>query len=125
MDENELSKIIINSAIKIHKSLGPGLLESGYEKALIYELKKQKLKIENQIQIDIQYKDVVFKDAFRADIIVNNKVIIEIKSIKSFEAVHFKQILTYLRLTNKKLGILLNFNLVLMKEGIKRIVNNL
>ena len=123
MNENEISKIIIDCAIKIHKKLGPGLLESVYEKILSYELKKKNLKVEQQVSIPIEYENITFKEGFRADIIINNKVIIEVKSVKALDPVHHKQVLTYLKLADKKLGLLLNFNDELMKNGIKRIIN--
>ena len=123
MNENEISKIIIDCAIKIHKKLGPGLLESVYEKILSYELKKKNLKVKQQVSIPIEYENITFKEGFRADIIINNKVIIEVKSVKALDPVHHKQVLTYLKLADKKLGLLLNFNDELMKNGIKRIIN--
>jgi GxxExxY protein len=123
MNENELSEIIIESCIKVHKFLGPGLLESVYEKTLAYELQKKGLKIECQVSIPIRYENIIFNEGFRADIIVNDSVIIEIKSITEFDPVHFKQLLTYIKLTDKKLGLLINFNKELLKDGIKRVIN--
>ncbi len=123
MDENVISEIIIECAIKVHKTLGPGLFESVYEKALDYELRKKGLKVDKQVPIAINYENIVFEEAFKADLIVNDKVIVELKSIKNFEHVHFKQILTYLRLAKKKLGLLINFNKELLKDGLKRVVN--
>ena len=125
MNENELSKIIINAAIEIHKQLGPGLLESVYEKVLAYELEKQGLKILRQPSVPIHYKGIDFAEGFRADIIVDDKVIIEIKSVEEISKVHKKQLLTYLRLSNIKLRLLLNFNEELLKDGITRVVNKL
>src|SRR4030042_3007316 len=119
MNENELSEIIIECAIKVHKAIGPGLLESVYEKILAYELKKKGLKVESQVSIPITYENIIFNEGFRADIIINDSVIIEIKSIIDFDPVHFKKLLTYLKLTNKKLGLLINFNKELLKDGIK------
>jgi GxxExxY protein len=125
MNENELSNIIIGAAIKVHKILGPGLLESVYERVLCYELRKLNLVVDAQKPIQIQYEEITFDEGFKADVIVEDKVIIEIKSIKSFDPIHHKQLLTYLRLSKKKLGLLLNFNVDIMKKGIKRVVNAL
>jgi GxxExxY protein len=123
MNENELSEIIIECSIKIHKTLGPGLLESVYEKILAYELQKKGLKIECQVSIPIRYENIIFNEGFRVDIIVNDSVIVELKSIVDFDPVHYKQLLTYLKLTDKKLGLLINFNKELLKDGIKRVIN--
>ena len=125
MTENELSKIILDCAFKVHSTLGPGLLESVYEAALAYELEKEELSIQRQKGIPVVYDEIKLELGFRADIIVENKVIIEIKSVESLAAVHFKQLLSYLRLTDLKLGLLLNFNESLLKNGLKRVVNNL
>ncbi len=125
MTENEISKIIINCSIDIHKELGPGLLESVYEIILAFELENNGLKVDRQKIIPISYKGLNFIEAFRADIIVNNSVIIEIKSVEKLSKAHAKQLLTYLRLTNKKLGLLLNFGEALLKDGIQRVVNGL
>ncbi len=125
MTENELSKIIVNSCYQIHTRLGPGLFESVYEQILEYELIKEGLFIQRQHPIPVIWDDQKLDQGFRADIIVENKVIIEIKSIEGIAPVHQKQLLTYLRLTNLKLGLLVNFNNALIKDGIQRIVNNL
>ena len=125
MNENEISKLILDSAFRVHTSLGPGLLESVYEMALMYELKELGLEVRNQLGVPMKYNDIVFEIGFRLDIIVNNKVIIEIKSVESLMDVHHKQLLTYLKLTDKKLGLLINFNVKSLKFGITRIVNNL
>ena len=125
MDENEISKIIINCAIEIHKKLSIGLLESVYEIVLAYELESVGLKVDRQKPIPLIYKELKFLEAFRADLIVNESVIIEIKSVEKIAKVHCKQLLTYLRLMNKKLGILLNFGEEIMKDGIHRAVNGL
>jgi GxxExxY protein len=125
MTENELSKVILDCAFKVHSILGPGLLESVYEAALAFELENEGLSIERQKGIPVVYSEVKLELGFRADIIVENKVIIEIKSVESLADVHFKQLLSYLRLTNLKLGLLLNFNESLLKNGLKRVVNNL
>ncbi|HED07807.1 MAG TPA: GxxExxY protein [Ignavibacteria bacterium] len=125
MDENELSREIIGAAIKVHKNLGPGLLESAYEECLFYELKKLQLKVEKQKPMPLIYDDVKLDIGYRIDILVENKVVIEIKSVEALNDVHLAQVLTYLKLSNCKLGLLINFNVSLLKNGIKRIVNNL
>jgi GxxExxY protein len=125
MTENELSKIIVNCCFKIHTSLGPGLLESIYEELLAYELQKADLSFTRQQGIPVVYEGVKMDLGFRSDIIVENKVIVEIKSIETIAPVHQKQLLTYLKLTGLKLGLLINFNEALIKDGIQRIVNNL
>ncbi len=125
MDENELSKIVVNFCYKIHKRLGPGLLESVYEEVLAYELAKEGLTFKRQVGISVTYDDVKMDIGFRADIIVAEKLIVEIKSIEIITPVHAKQVITYLRLTGIKLGLLVNFNSALIKDGIKRLVNDL
>ncbi len=125
MTENELSKIIVNTCYNIHIKLGPGLLESVYEEILYYELINQGLKVERQKAIPVVWKDIKMKIGFRADLIVENKVVVELKSVEVIAPVHPKQLLTYLKLTNIKLGLLINFNEKLIKDGITRIVNNL
>ncbi|MFN8256199.1 MAG: GxxExxY protein [Bacteroidales bacterium] len=125
MNENELSKIIVNICYQIHSQLGAGLFESVYEEILFYELQKLNLNVERQKAIPVYWDNLKMEIGFRADLIVENKVIIEIKSIENIAPVHQKQLLTYLKLTNLKLGLLINFNVALIKEGIQRIVNNL
>jgi len=125
MTENEISKILVDIFIKVHSKLGPGLLESVYEAAICYELNKLGLKYQRQLGIPVWYEDVKMDLGFRADIVVEQKVIVEVKSVEAITPVFFKTLLTYLRLTNKKLGLLANFNVTLMKDGITRIVNNL
>jgi GxxExxY protein len=125
MNENQLSKIIVNTAYQIHTQLGPGLLESVYEEIMYFELKKQNLNIDRQKPIPVVWDDLKMKLGFRADLIVNNKVIVELKSVENIAPVHPKQVLTYLKLTDLKLGLLINFNESLIKNGITRIVNNL
>ena len=125
MTENEIAKIIVNTAYNIHVKLGPGLLESVYEEIMCFELKNQGLKIEAQKGIPVYWNDVKMNIGFRADIIVENKVIIELKSVEKIAPVHPKQLLTYLKITELKLGLLINFNEKLIKNGITRIVNNL
>jgi len=125
MTENELSKIIVNTCYNMHIELGPGLFESVYEEILFHELSKKGLKIERQKTVPVFWKELKMEIGFRADLIVENKVIIEIKSVEAIAPVHKKQLLTYLRLTGIKLGLLINFNENLIKNGITRIVNNL
>ncbi|MFO7844666.1 MAG: GxxExxY protein [Bacteroidales bacterium] len=125
MTENEISKIIVNTSYNIHCKLGPGLLESVYEEILYYELKKLGFEVKRQKAIPVIWKELEMKLGFRADLIVENKVIIELKSVETIAPVHPKQLLTYLKLTGLKLGLLINFNENLIKDGITRIVNNL
>lgn len=125
MTENEISKIVVNICYNINKNVGVGLFESVYEKIICYELDKRNIKYICQSAIDIKYKDIRIKDAFRADLIIENKVILELKSVEEIKNVHKKQLLTYLKLTGLKLGLLINFNVAIIKEGIIRIVNNL
>ena len=125
MNENELSKIIVDTCYKMHVKLGPGLLESVYETILCYELTQKDFKIERQKPLSVNWKDVKMNIGFRADLIVEEKVIIEIKSVEEIAPVHPKQLLTYLKITGLKLGLLINFNSTLIKNGITRIVNNL
>ncbi|MFN2430835.1 MAG: GxxExxY protein [Cryomorphaceae bacterium] len=124
-DRNELSKIIVDTCYRIHVALGPGLFESVYEEILTYELQQQGLQVSRQQTIPIVWKEVKMDQGFRADLIIENKVLIEIKSVKAIAPVHQKQVLTYLKLTRLKLGLLINFNEALIKNGISRIVNKL
>lgn len=125
MTENEIAKLIVNKSYIIHKKLGPGLFESVYEEVLAYELTKEGLKVKRQQAIPVIWEEVKLDIGFRSDIIAESKVIIEIKSLEMLAPVHYKQLLTYLRLTGLKLGLLINFNEELIKNGIHRIVNNL
>jgi GxxExxY protein len=125
MTENEISKVILDSAIAVHKELGPGLLESVYEVVLAFELQQRGLQVNRQVPVTICYKEMVFDAAFRADLIVEDKVIVELKSVESISEAHKKQVQTYLRLKGCKLGLLLNFGEALMKRGITRVVNGL
>ncbi|MCX2678799.1 GxxExxY protein [Galbibacter sp. EGI 63066] len=125
MTENELSKIVFDCALKVHKTLGPGLLESAYEECLFYELKKAGLKVEKQKPLPLVYEDVKLEVGYRLDILVENKLILEIKAVEALNDVHLAQVLTYLKLTDCKLGLLINFNVALIKNGIKRVANNL
>ncbi len=125
MEENEISKIIIGAAIKIHRKLGPGLLESAYEECMAYELTNENLQIERQKSIPLIYERIIINNAYKADIIVEDKVLIELKSVENVLNVHKAQLLTYLNFSNKKLGLLINFNSELLKNGIIRVVNKL
>jgi GxxExxY protein len=125
MSENELSYIIRGIAFKVYNKLGPGLLESVYERAMIYEISKLGILVESQIPVPMNYEDLQFGVAFRLDILVDEKVILEIKSVEQLLPVHHKQLLTYLKLLNKKLGLLINFNSSSMDKSIIRIVNGL
>ena len=125
MTENEIGQIIVDSALTVHRELGPGLLESVYEVVLAYELEARGLLVTRQLPISIHYKHMTFEDAFRADLIVDDKVIVELKSVELVSDAHKKQLLTYLRLTGCKLGFLLNFGAALMKRGITRTANGL
>ena len=123
MDENEIGTIVVNCSVTLHQSLGPGLLETVYEAVLAKQLEKCGLTVERQKSIPIKFNGLTFEEGFRADLIVNNLVILELKSIEKIQPVHKKQLLTYLKLTNIKLGYLLNFGDELMKNGITRVIN--
>ncbi len=125
MTENEIGAICIEAAIALHRELGPGLLESVYEIVLAHELGRRGLRVERQLPISISFKGMTFEEAFRSDLLVEGKVIIELKSVEQINKVHRKQIQTYLRLTGLKLGYVFNFGAALMKEGIVRAVNGL
>ena len=125
MTENEIARVIVNVAFQIHTKLGPGLLEYVYEEIMCYELLKSGLKVERQKSIPVFWDDKKLEIGFRADLVVEDKVIIELKSVQDLLPVHFKQVLTYLKLADLKLGLLINFNENLIKDGVKRVVNNL
>ncbi|HCE44857.1 MAG TPA: GxxExxY protein [Lentisphaeria bacterium] len=125
MNENEIAKLILDAAFEVHRRLGPGLFESVYESILSYELNKKGLKVQRQVPIKLSYDDLIFDEGFKADIIVEEKVIIELKSVEDLHPVHKKQLLTYLRVSGMKLGLLINFNESLLKNGLVRIVNGL
>jgi len=125
MTENEISKIIVDCAYRVHKSLGPGLLESTYEACMYYELDKNNLVVHRQKVLPVVYDNLKLEAGYRLDLLVENKVILELKSVKKLDDVHTAQMITYLRLSDCKLGLLINFNVSLIKYGIKRIVNNL
>jgi len=125
MTENEIGKIVVDTAVSVHRDLGPGLLETVYEVVLAYMLSQRGLVVERQIPVPIEYCGIRFDEGFRADIIIEGKVILELKSVERVNNAHKKQLLTYLRLTGLKLGYLLNFGAALMKDGITRTVNGL
>jgi len=125
MTENQLSNIVIGCAIKVHSALGPGLLESAYQECLFYELRRAGLGVEKQKPLPLVYESVKLECGYRVDLLVEGKLIIEIKSVEALTDVHFAQVLTYLKLSDCKLALLINFNVVQLKQGIKRVVNNL
>ena len=125
MSENEISSKIIGAAIEVHKQLGPGLLESTYETCLAYELKEMGLDVKQQQALPVVYKEVKLDAGYRIDLLIENKVIVEIKSVEALADIHTAQLLTYLKLKDLKLGLLINFNSVRVVDGLKRIVNNL
>ncbi len=125
MHENNISSKVIGAAIEVHKQLGPGLLESTYEACLLYELEEQGLEVKRQMALPIVYKNVKLNAGYRIDLLIENKVIVEIKSVEALAEIHTAQLLTYLKLKDLKLGLLINFNQVLLKNGVRRIVNNL
>ena len=125
MDENEIGTIIIDTAINLHKKLGPGLLESVYEAIFMRQLIKKGLAVQRQVSVPIEFEGEYYDEGFRIDLFVEGKVIIEVKSVEKIIPVHGKQLLTYLKLTNTKLGYILNFGAQLMKHGIERVANGL
>jgi len=125
MTENELSFKIIGAALALHKNLGPGLLESTYENALAYDLREAGFKVQQQLPMPFIYKEIKLDIGYRLDLLIENKVIVEVKSIENLAPVHFAQLLTYLKLSDLKLGLLINFNTKVLKDDIHRMVNNL
>ena len=125
MTENGITGVVVDACVQIHKELGPGMLESAYEAVLAYELELRGLKIQRQVPMSLIWKDMLVKDSFRADIVVEGKVILELKSVDMVLMVHKKQVLTYLKVSGLKLGLLLNFGEEIMKHGIVRLVNGL
>jgi len=123
MTKNEISKIVFESALKVHKVLGSGLLESAYEECLFYELKKSNLKVEKQKALPLIYEEVKLDVGYRIDMIIEDKFIVEVKSVEALTDVHLAQLLTYLRLSDCRLGLLINFNVKLLKEGVRRVIN--
>lgn len=125
MHENEIAKVIVDVAYQIHLRLGPGLLESVYEAVMLYEIRKRGLQVDAQVPIPVVWETVKLEVGFRADLIVERKVVVELKSVEQIAPVHKKQLLTYLRLADCKLGLLINFGAELINNGISRVVNNL
>lgn len=125
MDENSLSNLVINRAIKVHTALGAGLLESAYKECLFFELQKAGLKVEKEKALPLVYEEVKLECGYRVDLFVESKLVIESKAVDGITDVHLAQVLTYLKLSGCKLGLLINFNVVRLKEGIRRVVNNL
>ncbi len=122
---NDLSYKIIGSAMEVYKTLGPGLLESAYEKALVHELNLAGIPVQSQVGVEMSYKGVNIGEGLRLDLLVDNQIIVELKSVEELKPVHHKQLLTYLRLMDKRLGLLINFNVTDIMQGIKRVVNDL
>ena len=125
MTENEISKIVVDICFRIHKQYGPGLFESVYEEIFCYELNKKGLKFKRQHPVPLIHEEIKMEIGFRADVVVEDKLIVELKSVEALADIHYKQVLTYLKLTNIKLGLLVNFNVPLVKDGIHRVVSNL
>lgn len=125
MTENEISRIIIAESIHIHKSIGPGMLESAYVHCLAFRLTKRGLRVRSEVAVPLVFEEVRLECGYRADLVIEDSVVVEIKSVESIAPIHIAQTLTYLRFLHLKLAILLNFNSVLMKDGIRRVVNNL
>lgn len=123
MTENELSKIVFDAGLKVHKALGPGLLESAYEECLYYELINEGLYVEKQKGLPLMYETIKLDIGYRVDLLVEHKLVIEIKAVEALNDIHLAQVLTYLKLSGCKLGLLINFNTVLFKNGIKRVIN--
>jgi GxxExxY protein len=123
--ENEISKEVIGAAIEVHRNLGPGLLESAYEECLCYEFDRRGIRYERQKPLPVTYKDTRLDCGYRLDVVVNDLVILELKAVDQIQPIHSAQVLTYLKLSNLKLGILINFNVTVLKNGVKRIVNEL
>ncbi|AMV72882.1 GxxExxY protein [Desulfuromonas carbonis] len=124
MNLNTLSREVIGAALAVHRELGPGLLESVYQNCLLYELRERDLKAASEVGLPIHYRgQKVFESGLRIDLLVEDRLIVELKSVDKIQPVHFKQVLTYLRLANKPLGLLINFNEVLLKDGITRVAN--
>ena len=125
MTENELAKIVFWAGMKVHKTLGPGLLEHAYEECLYYELIKKGLSVDKQKALPLVYDEVKLDAGYRIDLLVNQKLVVEVKSVEALNELHFAQVLTYLRLSGCKLGLLINFNAVFFKNGVRRVANDL
>ena len=121
---DELSYKVIGCAIEVHRTLGPGLLESAYEKALMHELKLNNIPVKSQVEVSMNYKGVDIGEGLRIDLLIDNQLIVELKSVEEFKPVHYKQLLTYLKLMDKQVGLLINFNVSNLTDGVKRIVND-
>ena len=125
MNEDAIGREVVDAAVGVHQALGPGLLESVYEVALAYELRERGLRVERQVSVPFRYKQIQFDEGFRIDLLVESRVIVEVKSLEALNNAHRKQVLTYLRVSNRRLGLLLNFGQALMKQGVVRIANGL
>lgn len=123
MSEDEIARVVVDAAYRIHTTLGPGLFESVYETVLAHELSERGLRVARQVPVTIRYRDIELEGGFQADMVVQDKVMVEIKSVETLAPVHKKQLLTYLRLPDKRVGLLINFNVLLIKDGITRIAN--
>jgi GxxExxY protein len=123
MNENQISKIVFETGLQIHKSLGPGLLESAYQECLYYELNKLNISVEKQKPLPLVYEEVKLEIGYRMDLLIEKKVVVEVKSVEALNDLHMAQILTYLKLSNCNLGLLINFNTILFKNGVKRVIN--
>jgi len=125
MNLNDVSGIVVDAAITVHRELGPGLLESAYQACLAFELRDRGLRVETEVPLPVVYREVQLDVGYRIDLLVENQVVVEIKSVESLMPIHQAQILSYLKMNDKRLGLLINFNVTLLKDGIKRLVNNL
>jgi len=123
MTTNELSKIVFEAGLRIHRKIGPGLLESAYEECLAYELKKKGLKVERQLSLPLTYEEITIQNAYRIDLFIEAKLVVELKTVGELNELHFAQLLTYLKLLNCPLGLLINFNVPLFKDGVRRVAN--
>lgn len=123
MNENDLAKLVFNCGLNVHKALGPGLLESSYEECLFYELTKNKIWVEKQKALPLIYENIKLEVGYRVDLLIENKLVVEVKSVEALNDIHMAQVLTNLKLSNCKLGLLINFNTTLFKNGVKRIIN--
>lgn len=121
---NELTGLIIGKAIEVHRNLGPGLLESSYRDCMLYELQSSGLYVQKEVKVPLVYKEITLDHGYRIDILVENKIVVELKTVEAFTQVHFAQILTYMKLGNYRYGLLVNFNVTLLKTGIKRFINS-
>lgn len=123
MNENEIAKEVFESGLKVHRKIGPGLLENVYEECLVYELKKKGISVKRQLSLPLRYEELYISSSYRIDLLVEDKLIIELKSVEELSNLHIAQVLTYLKLSNCKLGLLINFNSVLFKVGVRRVIN--